>query len=111
MSYPYNISHHFPRFKFVGLRLFFVIIPSHAQHLDLKPDNIEFSGTGLPYPTLPVYTQSLLDAEDLVDLNDLIDGMDLTLEWGEKHLDLNGTVDGDYIWWRTRLVYDYPDDE
>lgn len=111
MTYTYNIDHHFPRFKFVGVRLFFVLMPSHAHHLDVKPDNIEFSGTGLPYPTLPVYAQSLLDADNGVDLDDLVDGMDLTLEWGEQYLDLNGTIDGEYKWWRTKLALNCSDDQ
>lgn len=110
MTYTERIDHHFARFKFIGLRLFFVIMPSHAHHLDLKPDIVEFSGTGLPYPTLPAYAQSLLDGSNGVDLEDLVDGMDLTLEWGEQNLDLDGTVDADWIWWKTKLAYNCSDD-
>lgn len=110
MTYPGSIDHHFPRFKFVGLRLFFVILPSHACHLQVEPNTVESSATGLPYPALPTYAQSLLDTSNEVDLDDLIDGMDLTLEWGEKNLLLDGTVDADWIWWKTKLAFDYPDD-
>jgi hypothetical protein len=61
---------------------------------------------GLPYPTLPVYAQSLLDGKLGVDLDDLIDGMNLTIECGERNLDLEGTVDAGWIWWKYNLAYD-----
>lgn len=41
-----------------------------------------------------------------MDFEDLIDGMNLTLEWGEENLDLEGTVDADWIWWKYNLAYD-----
>ena len=106
LSYPGRIDHHYPRFKFVGLRLFFVLMPSESCHLEVKPENVEISPMGLPFPTLPAYAQSLLDGGNAVDLEDLIDGMNLTLEWGEENLDLEGTVDADWIWWKHNLAHD-----
>lgn len=106
LSYPGRLDHHYPRFKFVGLRLFFIILPSKSYHLEVKPENIEFGPMGIPYPTLPAYAQSLLDGGNAVDLEDLVDGMNLTREWGEENLDLDGTVDADWIWWKHNLARD-----
>lgn len=44
---------------------------------------------GLPYPTLPVFAQSLLATNDVVGFTDLIDGMDLTSECGAENLDFD----------------------
>ncbi|KAI2184890.1 hypothetical protein LOZ20_006865, partial [Ophidiomyces ophidiicola] len=107
LSYSERIDFAYPRFKLAGLSLFFILMPSEACHLDVTPANIDFSAMGLPYPTLPVFAQSLLDGNPGVDLEDLIDGMDLTLDWGEQHLDLGGTVDADWIWWRFSIAYDF----
>ncbi|KAK2738395.1 hypothetical protein FQN57_007072 [Myotisia sp. PD_48] len=97
-----RLDHLYPRFKAVGLRLFFVLLPGTACHLEPSPtfENVEFSSMGLPYPSLPTYTQSLLDGKLGTDLDDLVDGMDLNLEWGEENLDLEGTVDSNWVWWR-----------
>ncbi|WEW54695.1 hypothetical protein PRK78_000117 [Emydomyces testavorans] len=111
LSYTGRIDHLYPRFKLVGLRLFFILMSSQACHLDLKPENIEFSATGLPYPTLAVFAQSLLDGKVGVDLDDLVDGMNLTPEWGEEHLDLEGTVDADWIWWKYNVAYNLSNKE
>ena len=109
MTYVGSIDHHFPRFKFVGLRLFLVILPSHACHVEIGPETVKLSTSGLPYPALPTYAQSLLDTNNEVDLDDLIDGMDLTLKWGEENLQLDGNLDADWIWWKTKLAFEYPD--
>jgi hypothetical protein len=53
-----------------------------------------------------VFAQSLLDTWNLVDLDDLVDGMNLTLEWGEANLELDGTVDGDWARWQTDALHD-----
>jgi hypothetical protein len=73
--------------------MFAQIIPSWDCHMDCKPENFEISRVGLPFPRLDVHVQSLLDMNSLVDLTDLLDGMDLTEEWGEQHLKLDGTFD------------------
>lgn len=110
-----GMEHLYPRFKLVGLRCFFILMTSQACHLPCEPGNIEYSQTGLPYPKLPVFAQSLLDTWNLVDLDDLVDGMNLTLEWGEANLHLDGTVDGDWARWKTDALHhgkalpdDYP---
>ena len=67
------------------------IIPLPKEsHLTLQPG-------GLPYPKLPVYVQSLMDTKTGVDLEDLIDGMNLSEEWGEKNLDLEGYTDTKWL--------------
>ncbi|KAI1990694.1 hypothetical protein LOZ53_003155 [Ophidiomyces ophidiicola] len=90
------LYHTFPRFKIRGVTLYFVIIPAEDAYLKCVPSNIERSQMGLPYPTLPVFAQSLLDTDSEVALTDLIDGMNLTEEWGLKHLNLDGT--NDVVW-------------
>lgn len=87
----------FPRFKYVGVALFFIIISAQDYHIPCEPTNFELGQTGIPFPKLNIYAQSLLDSGNLVDLDDLIDGMNLTREWGEGNLDLEGTVDVEWI--------------
>jgi hypothetical protein len=41
-----------------------------------------------------------------VDLDDLVDGMNLTLEWGEAILNLKGTIYGDWGRWRADALHD-----
>jgi hypothetical protein len=96
----------FPRFKFKDLRLFFVLMSAQACHMPCRPEHIEYSQMGLPYPKLPIYAQSLLDTRQFVDLEDLIDGMNLTVDWGIENLDLEGNLDADWDEWRTNLLSD-----
>lgn len=107
-----GISHLFPRFKFAGLRLFFILLPSQACHISCEPQNIEFSPNGVPYPKLPVYAQSLLDTGNWVDLEELVDAMNLKAEWGATNLNLNGGPDPEWTRWKARLLniewYDNP---
>lgn len=55
---------------------------------------------GLPYPTLEIFAQSLLDTNNMVSLTDLIDGMDLTDEWGLEFLKLD--AENDIAWTRQK---------
>lgn len=95
-----DIAHLYPRFKFKGVRLFFTLLSSKACHIVCEPQNIEHSDNGIPYPQLHVFAQSLLDMGNFIDLEDLIDGMNLTLEWGKQNLNLDGTIDEDWLLWR-----------
>lgn len=104
LSRSQGMEHLFPRFKFKGLRLLFIIMSAQAWHIPCRPENIEYSSTGLPYPKLPIFAQSLLDTRNFVDLEDLIDGMNLTLDWGMENLDLEGTIDVDWIRWRANFL-------
>lgn len=79
-----------------GVSLWFTIVPSEDCHIICDASNIEWSQTGLPYPKLEIFAQSLLDTYNEVALTDLIDGMNLTEEWGLHHLDLSGT--NDLVW-------------
>jgi len=70
------------RFKCVGLGLFFLLVPAREVCVAIeKEDSIVRGKTGLPFPSLPVFVQSLLDARMITDLADLIDAMDLSEEW------------------------------
>ena len=89
----FSIHHTLHFFKFKGFSLQFYLVPSDDCHLECVAANIERSQTGLPYPKLDVFAQSLLDTMDEVALTDLVDGMDLDNEWASNHLDLSGTQD------------------
>jgi hypothetical protein len=90
---PHSLLHTFPFFKRRGFVLWIQFVPATDCHFECVPSNFERSHTGLPYPRLGKFAQSLLDTNSLVALTDLVDGMDLSEEWGEKHLDLDGTND------------------
>ena len=47
---------------------------------------------------------SVVNDKPGMDLEDLIDGMNLTIEWGEENLDLSGTVDYEYGLWRSATL-------
>lgn len=63
------------------------------MHIVCDPSNLTRSPRGLPYPKLDVFIQSCLDTNNMLQLCDVIDGTNVTEEWGEKHLDLEGTND------------------
>lgn len=68
-----------PHFKFVRIRLSILLVPASEVCLAVdREDSIVHGKTGLPFPSLPVFVQSLLDSKNLVDLEDLIDAMN----WG-----------------------------
>jgi hypothetical protein len=90
----------FPRFKVQGIALFFVITSAQECHIPCRPENFERSKTGIPYPKLSVYAQSLLDTNNLVDLDDLIDGMNLSVDWGIDNLQLDGNIDMEWGRWK-----------
>jgi hypothetical protein len=59
---------------------------------------------GLQYPKLDIFTQSLIDTNDGVALNDLVDGMDLSEDWGNEHLDLSGLSDAGWMQWKNDSI-------
>ncbi|CAD6569953.1 MAG: hypothetical protein ASARMPRED_003330 [Alectoria sarmentosa] len=104
MYRPGSAKHHFPRFKFVNTALFFVLVPAQDCHVPCKPVNFELGQTGMPFPKLDVFAQSLLDTNNGVDLEDLVDGMNLSMEWGEENLDLDGTIDEAWVTWKIEAL-------
>lgn len=58
----------------------------------------------MPYPKLPEFAQSLIETYNLVDLVDLIDGMNLSNEWGEAHLDLKSAYDTEWWVWKNEQL-------
>lgn len=63
------------------------------MHIDCDPANFTRSPRGLPYPKLDDFIQSCLDTYNMLQLCDVIDGTDVSEEWGEHNLDLEGTND------------------
>ncbi|KAE8151180.1 hypothetical protein BDV25DRAFT_153037 [Aspergillus avenaceus] len=94
MAQPGSLIHTFPRFKIRGVYLYFHIVPADDCLFNMY--EVDHSPSGLPYPKLESFAQSLLDTQRRVELEDLIDGMDLTEEWGEEHLNLDKTTDVAY---------------
>jgi hypothetical protein len=94
----------FPRYSCVALGIFFVLTTSQATHIQCTPENIEHSPMGLPYPKLAIYAQSLVDTQNVADLDELVDSQDLTLEWGCQNLALDGEADWNWGNWRVQRL-------
>ncbi|KAM5488445.1 hypothetical protein McanCB56680_000328 [Microsporum canis] len=86
-------EHDIPRFKSKGINHYFLLVPSVDVHIVRHPSNFTRSPRGLPYPKLDVFIQSCLDTYSMLPLCDVIDGTNVSEEWGEKNLDLEGTND------------------
>ncbi|KJZ73043.1 hypothetical protein HIM_07615 [Hirsutella minnesotensis 3608] len=93
-----SMIHTYDRFKTRGLCHAFVIVPADDVHLDCRPVNIVRSLRGLPYPNLGVFAQSCLDRRNELELCDLIDGANISEDWGEDNLNLEGTNDVEWAW-------------
>lgn len=83
---PSDKGFHWTRFKCVDLCLFFLLVPAREVCIDIeKKASIVRGKTGLPFPSLPTFVQSLLDSHNLLDLEDIIDAMDLSEEWAAEN--------------------------
>ncbi|KAL4946707.1 hypothetical protein BDV06DRAFT_231786 [Aspergillus oleicola] len=85
LNSPTLLNHKYPRFKARGKISFWQLVPESYSHFDCRPENIEWSLGGIPYPKLKLY------------LEDLIDGMDLSEDWGKGNLNLDGTTDTKWL--------------
>lgn len=90
---PASLAHTYSRFRRNGVDVHFVLIPSHDAHIECNTSIIRRSSSGLPYPVLSVLIQSFIDTDDVVALDDIIDGTNVSEEWGNTHLQLDGTND------------------
>ncbi|KAF2166305.1 hypothetical protein M409DRAFT_23497 [Zasmidium cellare ATCC 36951] len=90
-----SLIHTYPRYRCTQedrKTLGFYIMPSSEDFLrDLGDDAIEWSANNIPYPKLEVFAQNLVSIQKWDHLTALVDGMDLSLEWGQQHLRL-GTL-------------------
>lgn len=93
---PFSLIHTYHRFKSRGIHHYFFLVPSIDMHIVCDPLNITRSLRGLPYPKLDVFIQSCLDTYNMLQLCDVIGGTNVSEEWGEKNLDLEGTNDVDW---------------
>lgn len=84
--------HEHPHFRpatYTVERTTFFIMPSSEELFErLDASVIERSANGIPYPKLEVFAQNLLNTQQWFNLTHLVDGMDLSLEWGQQHLRL-----------------------
>ncbi|POR33450.1 Uncharacterized protein TPAR_06371 [Tolypocladium paradoxum] len=94
---PASLIHTYTHFQYIGLRTYFVLVPSDDIHIDCKPSNFQRSSNGLPYPKLNILIQSFLDASDSLSLCDVVDGSNVSEEWGSDNLNLQGKVDLEWI--------------
>lgn len=85
--------HTYSRFKGKDTDHYFILVPSRDAHIACEPSNFTRSLRGLPYPTLTVFIQSCLDTRDSLQLVDVVDGTNVSEEWGEENLQLEGTND------------------
>lgn len=90
-----SLIHTYPRYRSTRedwKTLGFHIMPSFEDFLgDLDHNAIERSPNNIPYPKLEVFAQNLVSIQKWDHLTALVDGMDLSLEWGQEHLRL-GTL-------------------
>jgi hypothetical protein len=84
---------------------YFVLTDSKAAHIECAAENIEHTPLGMPHIKLAPLAQSLLDTQNMGDLNDLVDAQDLTLDWGRENLKLFGDVDWDWAMWRLDILF------
>ncbi|KAK7954632.1 hypothetical protein PG996_015441 [Apiospora saccharicola] len=99
-----DLLHIFPRFHLKGVHFVFSLVSDRDWLVDCDETKCEKSFMGLPYPKLEYWAQSLLDTQRFGDLEDLIDGMNLSEEWGEEHLDLDRTANVDYAKWKNEQI-------
>lgn len=99
-----GLLHIFPRFHLKGVYFLFFLVLTRDWLLDCDEARCEKSFMGLPYPKLEYFAQSLLETQRLGDLEDLVDGMNLSEEWGEEHLDLDRTCDVGYARWKNEQI-------
>ncbi|KAK0707152.1 hypothetical protein B0T21DRAFT_298824 [Apiosordaria backusii] len=104
IPWPGSLRHTYHRFRVRNLFLHFNIVPVDDIHLELAPDKIQRSRYGLPYPKLHVLIQSFLDTKDMVSLADVVDGSDVTDEWGQEHLNLEGETDVKWAAWKNKRI-------
>ncbi|KAE8330033.1 hypothetical protein BDV39DRAFT_213505 [Aspergillus sergii] len=77
-----NLAHTFPRFRLRGIALRFQIHPSDDAYFNIY--DVDRSPSGLPYPKLESFAQSLLDTQRRSDLSDLVDGMNLNVAYARQ---------------------------
>lgn len=104
MPQPGSLVHTYPRFMLQGVNFFFILIPASEYLIQCSPGQCERSPSGILYPKLEYFAQSLLDTQRYADLADLIDGMNLDEAWGETHLQLNKPVPIEYIREKNELI-------
>ena len=76
----------YPRFTLRSIRLFILLVPAEEVRFAIDDkDSIVRGKTGLLFPSLPAFVQSLLDSKNMLDLADLIDAMNLNEEWATEN--------------------------
>lgn len=88
-----SLLHTYNRFQGRGTDFYFILVPARDVHIVCEPSNFTQSLRGLPYPKLDVFIQSCLDTRNELQLCDVVDGTNLSEEWGEENLELDGVQD------------------
>ena len=84
-----SLLHIRPRFKRRDVDFRFSLAPAEDYLLTCDDATIEHDLDGIPFPRLPAFARSLLEARNDVDLADLVDGAYLSAVWGEQYLCLD----------------------
>ncbi|KZM19283.1 hypothetical protein ST47_g9573 [Ascochyta rabiei] len=90
---PMSLAHTYTWFRGNMLNFEFCLVPSTHARIPVYRSVVCRSPNGVPYAPLEELVQSYLDTHDLVSLCDIVDGANLSYEWGQIHLNLNGTTD------------------
>jgi hypothetical protein len=90
---PMSLAHTYTWFRGNALDYEFCLVPSTHARISVDKSAVCRSLNGVPYAPLEELVQSYLDIHDLVSLCDVVDGANLNYEWGQMHLNLNGTTD------------------
>lgn len=111
---PVSRMHAYSRFGTCGSNHQFVIVPDYEVHLDCRTIEITHRLRGLPYPSLRDFAQSCIERRNQVEICDFVDETNLSEEWGEGNLELDGMHNVGWVrvmqakedvcprWWPTR---------
>ena len=79
-------------------------MPSSEDFLrDLDDNAIEQSANNISYFKLEVFAQNLLSIQKWDHLTALVDGMDLSLEWGQQNLRLGTLLEEEVEYTRAKM--------
>lgn len=101
---PQSLLHTYDHFHKQGSMYTFTIIPADDLLLDCRPTSIIRSLRGVPYPSLKAFAQSCLDRRNDLELCEFVDATNVSEEWGEENLNLEGTHNTEWAWRMKQLA-------
>lgn len=110
---PWSLRHTFHCLRLRDCNFWLILVPASDCFVDpANPDHVERSRNGVPYASITQFARSLLLPNLTADLEDFVDGMDLTVEWGDEYLDFTALQEAStkFIETRNRRVRASGDD-